>query len=234
MWHSVWMIFCFICARCVYLSCLYPCMCSCCMPIIRRFVPPTHDMCEWATSFCCCYVVFLCFFFKYSSDPFFEVCRPHISDESEIKVTEGLTWVVRITWWVRGKRMSNSFSLFFFVRRQLSHILFCSPCIGVPSFETIWIRLVLMHLFSSACMHVFGYVCRCMSVLAHFAINIHDYMLATGIWLYGSLLLVCVFIFFRLLFLFLIIWGWHPLDLSSCLPFIAMGRIHGASVSAER
>ena len=57
--------------------------------------------------------------FKYSSDPFFEVCRPHISDESEIKVTEGLTWVVRIKWWVRrGKD-----------EQQLRFVLFCPSAI---------------------------------------------------------------------------------------------------------
>jgi len=32
---------------------------------------------------------------NYSSDPFFEVCRRHVSDESVKKVSEGFTWVVR-------------------------------------------------------------------------------------------------------------------------------------------
>ena len=61
------------------------CVAACHLSIV---VSPTRDTLRWS---------------KYSSDPFFEVCRPHISDESETNVTIVLAWVVRKVMGQKGK-----------------------------------------------------------------------------------------------------------------------------------
>ena len=150
-WLFVWMRFCFICACCVYLSCLYPCMCSCCMPIIRRFVP---RLTIYANGRRLCVVVVVVvvvfvFFQIQLRSIFWSVSPSYIRwkrNKSYRRVDVGGAYTVVGQ---KGKRWIAA-SVFSFVRPQLSYTLFCSLCIGVPWFETIWIRLVLMHLFSSA------------------------------------------------------------------------------------
>ena len=194
MWHSVWTRFCFVCACCVYLSCLYPCMCSCCMPIIRRFVPRLTIYANGRR------LSFVFFPFQIQLGSIFWSVSPSYirwkRNKSYRRVDVGGAYKVVGQ---EGKRWAAASICSFLsvdnVCIYTSYTFFCSLCIGVPSFKTIWIRLVLMHLFSSACVHVCGCVCLCMSVLAHFSINIYYYMLATGIWFNGSLLLVCVVFF---------------------------------------
>ena len=163
MWHSVWMRFYFICACCVYLLCLHPCMCSCYMPIIRRFIPRL-TICANGRRFS---FVFPPFQIQLRSI-FWSVSPSYIRwkrNKSYRRVDVGGAYKVVGQ---EGKRWAAaSICSFLSVGNfaiYTSYILFCSLCIGAPLFKTIWIRLVLVHLFSScmcACMwmRVPVYVC---------------------------------------------------------------------------